>query len=431
MSVRLYYENTWRNGYRWALVGPDEDGRIKLPPSKVNLFERNGSSGSAPLYHQTRRAKYAYSGLDRYVTNYDYLKVNSYWSAWYKLAYVARDTWKKVARVANDEVECTYYYSKSGVCYTEQWVSVRRQDIQDAINIIQTENNLESQVDRTFRLIAEEGFQRSHSTTTGWDVSAGVEEVEVSVLRSGDVSRKYYDFWEGVTELGVALPPPDLRIALSEASEDLASNLPQTPINLAEALLDLVSVGNISSTFKVTNNVAKMLSDSWLKWRYVYTTTKLDVQSMQSFLKRGLSLFGQTHGSDLKCQGTSHYGDINCHCTTRIPFVDMKEQFRRASQSLHSYDLWDIVPWSFVVDWFIPIGSMLQDLKYQEDLLKIKHGTIWYTCEWYEDSNSENFMRFCTDQFVTTPCSIYMQGDPSNKTIAMRCIDAMALLIGR
>lgn len=427
MSVCLYYEGQWVKGYRWALVGPDKDGRIKLPPSKVNLFERPGSSGSAPLYHQTKRARYAYTGSEKYITNYDWLQINDYFSNWSKIAHVARDTWKKVVMVRGyAETRCVYYYSKNGVTYNETWESLKC--TKAAMQILDSETGLESKVERIFQLMGDGDY---HTCYTGWPQANGVEQVEVSVLHAGAPSRKYYDFWEGVTEMGVAMPPPDLRIALSDASEDLASNLPQTPINLAEALLDLVSVGNISSTFHVTSNVAHMLADSWLKWRYVYTTTKLDIRSMQGFLKRGLALFDHVHGADFKCQGSSHYGDITCHCTTHIPLTDMKEQFRRASQSLHSYDLWDIVPWSFVVDWFIPIGSMLQDLEYQKQLLKISHSTIWYTCEWYEDSNSENFMRFCTDQFVTSPCSIFAQGDPSNKTIAMRCIDAMALLIGR
>lgn len=426
MSVCLHYEDKWRGGYRWALIGPDKDGRIKLPPSESNLFVRSGTSGSAPLYHQTRRAKYSYSGSERYTTFYDYLKVNP-WGYWFKMAYVARDTWKKVVRIASDKVECKYYYSEGSTLYTDRLVSVLSEDVRAVADMIKTEDNLESQVNSVFSYASD----WSRTTKTGWEISVGTENVEVSVLHDGDTSRKYYDFWEGATELGVVIPPPDLRIALSEASEDLASNLPQTPLNLAELLLDLVSVGNISSTFHVTTNVAKMLADSWLKWRYVYTTAKLDVRSMQSFLERGYNLFSHAHGSDFKCQGTSHYSDIACCCTTHIPLTDLKEQFRRASQSLHAYDLWDVVPWSFVVDWFIPIGSMLQDLKYENDLLKVSHGTIWYTCEWYEDSYSENFMRFCTDQFVTTPCSIFVHGDTSNKTIAMRCIDAMALLIGR
>lgn len=422
MGVRVVYSDSTVVGGHRGLFSPDADGLIKFPSKTSNIFLRSGTCGSAPLYHQVRYPRYAFVGSVRVQCYYEEDRGES-------LGYY-QGTWAIIPRINwDDSGEVWHYYSKNGKRYTSRAYPAYKDESKFRQILKDKSRSVSERALACWALCAPPSRVYLDWDNGPWPMYNKADG-EAQPMNAAP-SRKYLDFWELATETGLVFPEHDLLLALSEASEDLAASLPQTPINIAESLVDLVSVRNISNVFRTTEKVSAMLADSWLKWRYVYTTTKLDVRSMHEFLDRGLSLFESTCKSDFSCHGYAHIGDLTCRCSTTLQSRQLKEQFRRASQSLHTYDLWDLVPWSFVVDWFIPIGSMLQNLEYQSQLLKLDHGTIWYTCEWYEDSDSENFMRFCTDSFVTTPCTIINGKGPTNKTISMRCIDAMALLIGR
>lgn len=114
----------------------------------------------------------------------------------------------------------------------------------------------------------------------------------------------------------------------------------------------------------------KRLQDVWLAYRYSYTTTKLDVSEAIKFAKRYMSL--GTLDTELKCYGTSattvNDVDVVCRCSLSITPAQLG-YVEALWRSLTTYGLapsfyvvWDMIPYSFIVDWFIPVGDVLSVL---------------------------------------------------------------------
>lgn len=111
----------------------------------------------------------------------------------------------------------------------------------------------------------------------------------------------------------------------------------------------------------------KRLQDAWLAYRYSFGTTKLDIDEAIKFASRHMRL--GTLDVKLKC-----YGDattvvngtfVTCRCTLNITpqqlgFVDkLWRSLTTYGLSPSFYVVWDMIPFSFIVDWFIPVGDVL------------------------------------------------------------------------
>jgi hypothetical protein len=116
--------------------------------------------------------------------------------------------------------------------------------------------------------------------------------------------------------------------------------------------------------------IPKRAQDAWLQYRYVYNTTKMDAEEAISFMSR-------TYGKNilsrkLKCYGTAStsVGDVDvvCRCTLNIEpkhLGTLDEVWRKLQLyglTPDFYVVWDMIPYSFIVDWLIPVGDMLSVL---------------------------------------------------------------------
>jgi hypothetical protein len=111
----------------------------------------------------------------------------------------------------------------------------------------------------------------------------------------------------------------------------------------------------------------KRLQDVWLQYRYVYKTSELDIKEAIKFAKRYMSL--GTLDRKLKLYGQSETtvfdSIVKCRCTLEIKPNEMG-YVSKIWNALQTYGLtpdfyviWDMIPYSFIVDWFIPVGDML------------------------------------------------------------------------
>jgi hypothetical protein len=114
----------------------------------------------------------------------------------------------------------------------------------------------------------------------------------------------------------------------------------------------------------------KRLQDAWLAYRYSYGTTKLDVEEAIKFAKRHMAL-----GSldvELGCYGMSvttvNDTDVVCRCSlditpTQLGYVEkLWRTLTTYGLAPNFYVIWDMIPYSFIVDWFIPVGDVLSVL---------------------------------------------------------------------
>lgn len=119
----------------------------------------------------------------------------------------------------------------------------------------------------------------------------------------------------------------------------------------------------------VISSLTKMsdpASDAWLKGRYAFSTSVMDLgQGWDYFYDRALQTIGK-RSADYKCHGRFDRNDIVFRCNFIVRekaltgVTKFFEHCYRHGFEPNAYVMWDFVPFSFVVDWFFPIGNALE-----------------------------------------------------------------------
>lgn len=187
----------------------------------------------------------------------------------------------------------------------------------------------------------------------------------------------------------------------------------------------------------------KRLQDAWLAYRYTYTTTKLDVQEAIKFAKRHMDL-----GSldvELKCYGVATHevsGEtVTCRCALSIAPRELGI-LGKAWRALTTYGLapdfyviWDMIPYSFIVDWFVPVGDMLSVLDagklYGGEYYSIRDVSFSMSYTRHLDYTYKVYTRWASDP-LTTFNEFYWLDKPasSSKVKLFRILDTASLFIG-
>jgi hypothetical protein len=187
--------------------------------------------------------------------------------------------------------------------------------------------------------------------------------------------------------------------------------------------------------------IPKSLSSAWLSYRYVYGTGKSDVEEAVSFvhrnvgdlLERGFDCYGSFTDN---IQGTDV--TVRCHITMKQKELAMVEnilsQLYRYGLSPSFYVFWDMVPYSFIVDWFIPVGDILKgyDTTAMYDRT-YEMSDIWFSYSYNLDVDGSSFhmyTRFGSDALPEFQgyYTLDNKGSPSNKVIGFRVLDALSLI---
>lgn len=203
------------------------------------------------------------------------------------------------------------------------------------------------------------------------------------------------------------------------------------------------SAGNLKKGrygVKALKSVSKEAGNAWLAYRYAYNTTKSDVERQIEVAEKQLT--GMLN-KDRVLRG--HIGITGGVLRVKMRLHDkvspnfMKFEIRANQKGMFPglYELWDLVPFSFVADWFAPLGDYLKDIEenflysnyYQVDELLVSEkqtltvdepwGMTWY--KWYD--------RYLLSELP--PFEIYE--DPkgkSKKVWTMRTLDALSLVVG-
>lgn len=149
--------------------------------------------------------------------------------------------------------------------------------------------------------------------------------------------------------------------------------------------LDLSDIKSLKSVGKASK---ELMSDVWLKYRYQYSTTVSDLTEAASALARldevaKMNGYTTTYGTARDSTGTFH-----CAIVTRshqlIP-EDSIHMLRSLGLAPSLANAWDMVPFSFMVDWFLQISNVLEGIEdwLYEPSLKAQY---WYSyTNTYED----------------------------------------------
>lgn len=229
-------------------------------------------------------------------------------------------------------------------------------------------------------------------------------------------------------------------VLIQNAYLDAVQSVPRLNENSISNLLEIIAfIKGLVMDHRI--DIPRSLSSAWLSYRYQYGTSKLDAEEAIKFVHRRMDLNGRTQ---FKCYGTHSidYKDtrILCRCEFEIE-NKVLTQVQRIWRSLYTYGLspsfytvWDMIPYSFIVDWFIPIGDIM---------------SVWdaqHAIEEYYDISNVNFslsydiendagcrIRHYTRWLSSTPpelCGRYfLEKKTSMKTVGYRILDALSLIL--
>lgn len=220
------------------------------------------------------------------------------------------------------------------------------------------------------------------------------------------------------------LPGPWAR-GFETAYVEAAKSLPQAATNVAANVLEAASLLKSLFTGEWMALIPRSLKQAWLSYRYVYTTTKLDVREFKSTFSRLDSLM--EHNS-VRTYGSYVRGDVRYSVgfevdTSQIIPSGVSDTLQRFGLELNALNVWDLVPFSFVVDWFLPVSDVLEYFQ-NLDACQLEPKDIWWSMETSIDG-WDVYVRLPGRRLSTLP---YLQvGNASSRTILMRIGDAIAL----
>lgn len=254
-------------------------------------------------------------------------------------------------------------------------------------------------------------------------------EGEPLVLSSGDLSYDYgelsaFEWWDltGVLE-------GRYRALAGQAYYNAATSLPKDACNsIANVLEAAASVNDL-----LHGDIGKLLpsnpKDAWLFYRYQYNTTKLDIEEYRSLTDRLNKLVNLP---TLRSDGSASYGNLRCHCEITVDPTYMipgstKEWLSLYGFKLSAVNVWDMIPYSFVVDWFFSIGSFLEILEDENWAYELPITEAWTSFSSHGPGTQSTYFRVPGYFRAACPFLDYSQRGASNKTIVKRILDSIAL----
>lgn len=141
-----------------------------------------------------------------------------------------------------------------------------------------------------------------------------------------------------------------------------------TTVDAIDELIKSTSSFRVLDTQKFSldlPDIPEYSKSAWLGGRYVWSTSVSDAQQGYNYLLNELLRMIGTRSDEVKCHGKCEIDDITFQCTfqMRERALDGIAKFLRDGYQLglepNAYVLWDFIPFSFVFDWFVPIGDTL------------------------------------------------------------------------
>jgi len=232
-----------------------------------------------------------------------------------------------------------------------------------------------------------------------------------------------------------------LKALRQQAYLDALDKVPQLNENSISNVIEIVAfLKAIIIDHRV--EIPRSLQSAWLAYRYSYTTTKLDMEEAVGFVYRSVD-------KDLLGKGFSCYGRatdtisgtpvvMKCHLSMKqkeLSYLDsIFTSLYRYGLTPSFYVIWDMIPYSFIVDWFIPVGDILNGY----DKTRMYDRTyditdVWYSLK-YEFSDRGTLYSAYTRWGESSPAefegyyTLENKGTPSDKTIGFRILDTLSLI---
>lgn len=184
-------------------------------------------------------------------------------------------------------------------------------------------------------------------------------------------------------------------------------------------------------------SVPESWKGTWLEYRYVMGTGMMDLNAYCSHVATLVERFYNPwvfHRATVTTrQGHRLTVSFAARDATLAGFQRMAKTARATGFWPSWYQAWDFVPYSFIVDWFVPIGSLLERearSQYYTDRNFEFTPLFWISEKWQEEVNGWHLsflVRDACSDYSLEQYAFWEHYQPSNKTIVKRTIDTLAL----
>lgn len=214
----------------------------------------------------------------------------------------------------------------------------------------------------------------------------------------------------------------------------LNDNMLANVIDVAQFIADLVLRHRIQ--------IPKRWSEGWLSYRYTYSTTKSDIRQAVHYIRRVSNIDTSAALTQYGISRRTINGvEVTCRCKVRAKHREVEtvtcilDKLYEYGLSPTFYAFWDLIPYSFIVDWIVPVG----------DVVKVWDSEREYSTEHYDYDSIVYSLAYTYNRDGITSkqysrwvgsCPPRLHGyyaletrNPSSKTIAYRVLDLISLTL--
>lgn len=217
-----------------------------------------------------------------------------------------------------------------------------------------------------------------------------------------------------------------------QAYTHAASNLPNVASNAIANVIDVVNSlagvlrGDLSSIAKF----GKTAGDAWLTYRYAYSTTMLDVKEYKEYFKRIETITDELAIQTVTSRGVFTRNGWTFRCSMEIRITDflpteLTDQIKNLGFQLNAMNAWDMVPFSFIADWFLPIGDIIEAFQARTEAAQWRPVSCWFSAA---SPQGKHYLR--TPGMWQAAMPVGHSSEISDKTFWFRVADSIALLKG-
>jgi hypothetical protein len=270
------------------------------------------------------------------------------------------------------------------------------------------------------------------------------------LITNGDLPRSWYSIYYfapayyGQTDLDQFSPYADYNEYRDLHSEppglypqlcgEAVSATSMNSNNIANAL-SLFDIANSIRTGRIISDITKKgklfekSKDAWLKYRYAYKTSMSDFEELGRYIE-------QKNATICRAGSTTDKGTMMVKISISPPESEVNKivsKLTEAGVAPNLYNLWDMVPYSFVVDWFISLGDVLEGITQYGRLAAFKINYITRSWKWDHEIErggvKAKLVYYSREVSPTAPPYIPYQEKKgsSGKTTMMRMADAVCL----
>lgn len=215
------------------------------------------------------------------------------------------------------------------------------------------------------------------------------------------------------------------RSCADNAYINAAENLPEATTN---SIMNVLEIAATFASFTKGYTGIGSLKDAWLGYRYQYGTTTLDITEYADLTFRLCELAKMprftVYGSASRYGITANV-QFDIDVSDFIPY-DAKSWLKAYGFKLSAVNVWDMIPYSFVVDWFLHVGDILQKFEDYQQMYHLKVSNAWVTFTTVYDGQ-KTYQRLPYRFQGSLPWMTF--GGASTKTIGKRVLDTVALFL--